>query len=86
MSDTPIRDPIDIQAIVARIDRDLSESAKLRAETQKFVSEQRKMDLDRFLSPWLAVAVIMGGVGGGIGGLVVGLLALGHSIGRVTIG
>lgn len=86
MSDTPIRDPIDIQAIVARIDRDLSESAKLRAETHKFVSEQRKMDRDRFLSPWLAVAVIMGGVGGGIGGLVVGLLALGHSVGRVTIG
>jgi hypothetical protein len=38
MSDIPAdpRQPIDIQAIVARIDRDLSESAKLRAEAAKF--------------------------------------------------
>jgi Skp family chaperone for outer membrane proteins len=35
--------PMDLRAILARIDRDLAESAKLREETNKFVAEQHRM-------------------------------------------
>jgi hypothetical protein len=81
MSDTT-HDATDIQAIVSRIDRDLSESIKLREETRKFVSEQHKLNAeaeklnaealklerDRRLSPWLAAVAVTGGIGGIIAG------------------
>ena len=41
MSDIPApRDPIDLRAILARIDRDLAENAKLLAEARKFNRER----------------------------------------------
>lgn len=75
MSDTS-EPSFDLQAIVARIDRDLMESGKLRQETQKFVaehdkliaeeaklrSEARKLDRDRWIAPWLAITGLVGGV------------------------
>lgn len=42
MSDT-IQPPPDLRAILARIDRDLEESGKLREESQKFIAEQKKL-------------------------------------------
>lgn len=64
------RDPIDLQSLTARIDRDLAESFKLRAESEKFVAEQRKLiaeaqklNRDRWLAPVLAIAVIGGLLG-----------------------
>lgn len=63
------REPFDLRGALARIDRDLAESAKLRGETQKFVAEQqklfaeaRKLDRDRWLAPALAVAAVIGGL------------------------
>ena len=68
MSDAA-RDPTDLQAIHARIDRDLAESSKLRAESEKFVAEQRKLiaealklNRDRWLAPVLAIAAVVGGI------------------------
>ena len=68
MSDAT-RDPTDLQAIRARIDRDLAESSKLRAESEKFIAEQRKLiaeamklNRDRWLAPVLAIAAVVGGM------------------------
>jgi hypothetical protein len=68
--------PTDMRAILARIDRDLAESGKLREEANKFQSEQRKLiqearkydaehdklRRDRNLAPWLIVASLSGGI------------------------
>lgn len=56
MSDIPA-DPIDVRAILAKIDRDLAESGKLREETQKFVSEQHKLmaEARKFNRDWWIV-------------------------------
>ncbi|MGD0107283.1 MAG: hypothetical protein ABSC06_25075 [Rhodopila sp.] len=68
--------PIDIRAILARIDRDLAEQGKLREESNKFVVEQRKLSQearkydaehdklrrDRHLAPWLIVSSLAGGI------------------------
>lgn len=68
----------DLRAILAQIDRDLAESAKLRAEQnklteeagkllaeqRKLVTEERKMERDRLLAPLLA-----------LGGLTVGVIS-----------
>ena len=68
MSDLPA-DSLDLRAVLARIDRDLAESAKLRGETEKFVAEQRKLaaearkfDRERWLAPVLAIAAVVGGL------------------------
>lgn len=57
------------RALLARIDRDLAESAKLRSETEKFVAEQRKLiaealkiNRDRWYAPALAIASVAGGL------------------------
>ena len=43
-SSTPSdRAELDIQAIIARINRDLAEAPNLRAETERFVAEQRTL-------------------------------------------
>jgi Skp family chaperone for outer membrane proteins len=74
MSDTT-EAPFDVRAILARIDRDLMESAKLREESEKFIAEQkkltaeeaklrseaRKLDRDRWIAPWLAITGLAGG-------------------------
>ncbi|WP_428484905.1 hypothetical protein [Rhodopila sp.] len=72
--------PLDIQAVKARIDRDLAESSKLRGETEKFVAEQRKLmaeamklDRDRWLAPALAVVTVIGGFAGFISVLITAL-------------
>lgn len=81
MSDTT-RDPIDIRAIVARIDRDIAEAAKFAVEQHKLAAEQNKLwseqaklsaeamklHRDRLLSPWLIVVAMAGAVGGIIAG------------------
>jgi hypothetical protein len=62
-TEPPEEAPLDMRAILARIDRDLAESDELRAETRKFVAEANKMTWDRWLAP---IVVIVGGIGGGI--------------------
>ncbi|MFL5280777.1 MAG: hypothetical protein ACJ8AW_07195 [Rhodopila sp.] len=56
-------------AALARIDRDLAESAKLRNESEKFIAEQRKLmaeslkiDRQRRYAPALAVVSVVGGL------------------------
>lgn len=58
--DTP--DPIDLRAVLARIDRDLAESDKLRAEQRKLTAEAQKLTWDRWLAPALAIAAVIGGL------------------------
>jgi hypothetical protein len=73
MSDIPARDPIDLQAILARLDRDRAETQKLQEETQKFVAEQHKLmaegnryNRDRWILPvtaaFSALAIIVAGI------------------------
>lgn len=61
MSDIPIspRDPIDLRAILARIDRDLAENAKLLAEARKFNRE-------RWIVPLTAILSVFGIIVAGI--------------------
>ncbi len=68
MSETR-KDPIDLRSILARIDRDLAESGKLRSEQRKLDAEQRKLDAeqrklsrDHWLAPVLAIAAVIGGL------------------------
>ena len=80
MSDTADQ-PADLPAILARIDRDLAESAKLReesnkfaaeqhkllAEQQKLYAEQQKLDLEAAKrNHWLAPALTVASVIGGL--------------------
>lgn len=89
MSDQSVRPQLDLEAIVAAIERDLAEAGKLRRESEKFIAEQRKLiseesklnsearkfDRDRWLAPWLAIA-------GLIGGLVAIATLLLHAVGK----
>jgi hypothetical protein len=68
--------PIEMRAILARIDRDLAEQRKLREQSNKFIAEQhklmaeaeklraeeRKLGRDPFLAPWLAIVGLIGGL------------------------
>jgi hypothetical protein len=70
------REPIDIQAIVAQIDRDLTESRRAREESFKLMAERQKLDTeqtklqteerklrrDMWLAPWALGAAILGGL------------------------
>jgi hypothetical protein len=77
----------DLRAALARIDRDLAESAKLREESNKFIAEQRKLiaeaqklTWDRWLAPWLTIAALLAGIAGG--GLAIAnfiIRGVGHS-------
>ena len=52
MSDTPApRDPIDLRAVLARIDRDLAENVKLLAEARKFNRER-----------WITPVTVLGAI------------------------
>jgi hypothetical protein len=75
MSDVPAdyRDRLDLRAIIARIDRDRSESLKLQEEREKFIAEQRKLiaeagklNRDRWLAPWILATSVVGGIAGAI--------------------
>jgi Skp family chaperone for outer membrane proteins len=76
MSDTAARAAIDVQSIIARIDRDLAESAKLREETRQFVNEAHRMEAERKKleaeaaklqrDRWLAPLVLLASVAGGL--------------------
>jgi len=56
ISETPApRDPIDLRAILARIDRDLAENVKLLAEARKFNRE-------RWILPLTAAITVFGGI------------------------
>jgi hypothetical protein len=57
----------ELDAILARIERDLAEAPKLRAESEKYIAEQRKLiaeasklDRDRAIMPWQVVATLLG--------------------------
>lgn len=57
----------EVDAILARIERDLAEAPKLRAESEKFIAEQRKLiansqklDRERGMLPWQAVVTALG--------------------------
>ena len=52
------RDPIDLHAILARIDRDLTENAKLLVEVQKSNDERR----DRWYVPLIVFGMILAAV------------------------
>jgi len=62
MSDIPARDPIDLRAILARIDRDLEEASKLRAEARKLESERRKFNRDWWIVPLTALGAILAAI------------------------
>ncbi len=53
---------LDLRAQINRIDRDQAEVQKLLAETRKLTSEARKLDRERWLSPALAIANVIGGL------------------------
>jgi hypothetical protein len=67
------RETIDLQAIVARIDRDLMESRKLREESDKLSAERRKLEAEELklrrewrLAPWsLVVGTLAAALAGG---------------------
>lgn len=59
MSDTP-RDPMDLQAILAKIRRDTQESDKFIAEQRKLMAEAQKLDRDRAILPWTVAATLLG--------------------------
>ena len=75
MGDT-LEQPPDLRAVLARIDRDLEESAQLRAENRRFIaahdkliaeearlrSAARNLNLDRWIAPWLAITGLIGGL------------------------
>lgn len=57
----------DLDAILARMERDLAEAPKLRAESEKFIAEQRnliaesqKLDRERGMLPWQIVITALG--------------------------
>ena len=76
MSDTTAREAIDLRAIIARTDRDLAESAKLREETRQFIDEAHRMEAERRKlegetaklqrDRWLAPLVLLASVAGGL--------------------
>lgn len=62
-------DTLDIREQIARIDRAIAETGKLQAETTKFAAEQQKLtsesqklNRERWLSPVLATAAVIGGL------------------------
>jgi hypothetical protein len=55
-------DDLELRGVIVRIDRDIAEAAKLRAEQSKLFSEARKFDRERTLAPWLAVLGLLGGI------------------------
>ena len=77
------RERVETQKFVAEQQKLMAEAAKLAAEERKLGGETAKMwaeafkldheanklQRDRFLSPWLAGAVIVGAVGGFIAGI-----------------
>jgi hypothetical protein len=58
MSDLP---PLDLREQIARIDRMRDESEKFKAEQQKLIAEAAKLNRDRLVAPWLAIASVVGG-------------------------
>jgi hypothetical protein len=50
------------QKFVAEQHKLIAEQTKLAAERIKYDAEARKLDRDRNLSPWLAIAGLIGGV------------------------
>ena len=69
MSDIPALDPINLRAILVKLDRDRAETDKLQSETRKFVAESLKLNAealklnrDRWLAPWLAIVGLIGGI------------------------
>jgi hypothetical protein len=68
VSATAPRDPLDIQAIVARIDRDLTESRRAREEAFKLMDERQKLEAetaklrrDYNYAAWVPIAGMIGG-------------------------
>jgi hypothetical protein len=84
MSETIARQALDIQAIVARIDRDLTESRRAREEAFKLMDERKMLEAqtgkivrDRWLAPAGAIGL---GIGAAIASFTV-LIAVARSLG-----
>ena len=60
MSDIPTEP--NIAEIVARIARQQAETETFQAEQRKLIAESMRLDRDRSLAPWLAVAGLVGGI------------------------
>ena len=60
MSDIPTEP--NIAEIVARIARRQAETEKFQAEQRKLIAESMRLDRDRSLAPWLAIAGLVGGI------------------------
>jgi uncharacterized protein YydD (DUF2326 family) len=79
MSDIPAdwRGQLDLRAELARIDRDRSETLKLREESEKFIAEQHKLlaeasklNRDRWMAPYVLAVSLIGAIGGGLIGAI----------------
>jgi hypothetical protein len=62
MSDTPERDPIDLRAVLAQIDRNRAETQKLFAEQTKLMAEGRKFNRDWWIVPLTVLGAILAAV------------------------
>jgi hypothetical protein len=64
-----VSDPtVNLQSLLARIDRDLAENARLREETNKFIAEARKLEAERRdHTHWLGTLVVAVATGIGLG-------------------
>jgi hypothetical protein len=64
MSDIPadFRDRLDLRVVIAEIDRKRAETEKFVAEQRKLIAEAGKPDHDRMLAPWLAIVGLVGGI------------------------
>jgi hypothetical protein len=59
---------VNLQSLLARIDRDLAENARLREETNKFIAGAHKLEAERRdRAHWLATLVIAVATGFGLG-------------------
>jgi hypothetical protein len=79
--------PIDLQAILAKLDRDRAETQKLQEETRKFVSEQHKLmaegnkfNRDRWILPLTVLLTVAGSI---VVGVIISLPTYLHMFGWV---
>ena len=53
---------LNIAEIVARMARQQAQIEKFQTEQRKLIAESMKLDRDRSLAPWLAIAGLVGGI------------------------
>jgi len=52
--------PLNLQELVARIERSQAETEKFAAEQRKLIAESQKFDRERGLMPWQIVVTALG--------------------------